>query len=235
MMGAVSETEALKETVYGIAGLPEKDDIAEILIAYPADKVTGECMNTLRELERADLGVRLDIFPQVTPGIGFFTDTIDRATGSHCIPFQSDLGMDIEIISALIAEAKKNTPELCTTSRWLPECKWTGYGTVKRIINKAAQLFLRVLYGGGLTDYTNPVQIIPTEIFREIKWEENNFARFMELQLKPVRLGYKYREIPTNCYERTDGKSNNSIYELINYLFTAIRIRFMKKEAILKK
>ena len=235
MMGAVSETESLRQTVYGIAAAVEKkSDIAELLIAYPADRVTPECKAVLESLASEDVGVRLDIFPQVTPGIGFYSDALDRATGSHCIPFQTDLGMNVEIIARLIGEAKKDDTTICTTSRWLPESQWTGYGTVKKQINKLAQIFLRMLFGGGLTDYTNPVQIIPTAIMRSIKWEHNDFSRFMEMQLKPIKLGYKFREIPTDCFERTDGSSANSFGELFHYLFTALRIRFMKKKDILK-
>lgn len=235
MMGAVTETDSLRKTVYGIAeAVEDKSDIAELLIAYPADRVTPECKAVLDALQTENAGVRLDIFPQTTPGIGFYSDCIERATGSHCIPFQTDLGMDVQIIADLIEEAKKGEDSICTTSRWLPECTWTGYGTVKKTVNRMAQVFLRVLFGGGLTDYTNPVQIIPTEILRSIKWEKNDFSRFLEMQVKPIRLGYRYREIPTNCYERIDGQSNNSLPELLHYLLTAIQIRFMKKSDILK-
>ena len=187
----------------------------------------------LDELRTEDVGVRLDIFPQKTPDIGFYSDCIERATGSHCIPFQTDLGMDVKIIADLIEEAKKDRSAICTTSRWLPGCEWTGCGAVKKNVNRMAQVFLRILFGGGLTDYTNPVQIIPTEILRSIRWERNDFSRFMELQVKPVRLGYRFREIPTNCYERIDGKSNNSLPELLNYFLTALHIRLMKKNDIL--
>ena len=235
MMGAVTETDSLRQTVYGIAAaVKNKRDIAELLIAYPADRATPECKVVLDELQTEDVGVRLDIFPQKTPGIGFYSDCIARATGSHCIPFQTDLGMDVKIIADLIEEAKKDRSTICTTSRWLPGCEWTGYGAVKKTVNRMAQVFLRMLFGGELTDYTNPVQIIPTEVLRSILWEETDFSRFMELQIKPVRLGYCYREIPTNCYERSDGQSSNSIAELFHYLKTALRIRMMKQNDILK-
>jgi hypothetical protein len=234
IMGAVTETDSLWKTVHGIASVvQDKNDIAEVLIAYPADRVTPECKSVLDALQKEDVGIRLDIFPQTRPGLGFSSDCIERATGSHCIFFQSDLGMDIQIISRLIEEAKKDRDTICTTSRWLPGCSWNGYGAVKKTINRLAQVFLRILFGGHLTDYTNPVQIIPTAILQSIRWEKTDFSRCMELQVKPIRLGYRFREIPTNCYARMDGKSNNSARELLNYLLTAIQIRLMKKKDIL--
>lgn len=234
MFGAVSESTSLIETVRGIAEKTVPGDIAEILIAYPEDRVTEQCMAALKELENTDFGIKLDIFPQTTPGIGFYSDTIERATGSHCIPFQSDMCMDPGIISELIAEAKKDDSTICKTSRWLPGCKWTGYDPLKKKINFAAQIFLRVLFGGGLTDYTNPVQIIPTEIMKSIRWEKNDFSRFMEMQIKPLRLGCKFREIPADCLERTEGHSSNSMGQMKNYLLTAFHLRFMRKKDILK-
>lgn len=235
MMGAVSETDSLRQTVYGIAAAVEKkSDIAELLIAYPPDRVTPECRAVLDELANEDVGVRLDIFPQQTPGIGFYSDALDRATGSHCIPFQTDMAMPLQIIARLIEEIKKDPTVFITTSRWLPECRWSGYGKVKKVINKLAQMFLRVLFGGGLTDYTNPVQIIPTGLMKRINWEETDFSRFMELQIKPLRLGCRFREIPVDCLERTDGETNNGSIQILHYLKTAVRLRFIKKENILK-
>lgn len=234
MFGAVNESDSLIQTVTEIAEKTDPGDIAEVLIAYPAERVTDECMAALERLKKMPLGIKLDIFPQVTPGMGFYSDTINRATGSHCIPFQSDMCMDIDVIARLIEETKKDDTTVCTTSRWLPGCKWTGYGKVKKIVNYAAQIFLRVLFGGGMTDYTNPVQAIPTELMKSIQWERNDFSRCLEMQVKPLRLGYKFREIPANCLERTDGESSNSIKQLVNYLLTAIKLRLIKKENILK-
>ena len=51
--------------------------------------------------------------------------------------------------------------------------------------------------------------------------------------LKPIRLGYKFTETPTNCYSRKDGKSSNSAKQTFSYLKTALHIRFMSEKDIL--
>jgi len=76
---------------------------------------------------------------------------------------------------------------------------------------------------------------VPTEIYRSIKWESEGFPILLELVLKPLRIGCEFIEIPTNCYGRTQGKSSNSFRQTAKYFSTAIHIRFMKKENILKK
>ena len=121
---------------------------------------------------------------------------------------------------------------IATTSRWLTR-DFEGYGKTRLVLNYLAQVFLRVLYGSKQTDLTNPVQIVPTKLYQSIRWEETRFAILLEMVLKPVRLGYKFREIPVECRNRNEGKSSNSFLQTAEYLKTALRIRFMKKSDIL--
>ena len=86
-----------------------------------------------------------------------------------------------------------------------------------------------------MTDFTIPFQIVPTELYQAINWENEGFPILIEAVLKPVRLGYDFVEIPTNCYSRKQGKSSNSFKQTAKYLPVALHIRFMKKKDILKK
>ena len=70
---------------------------------------------------------------------------------------------------------------------------------------------------------------------QSIEFEETNFPIFLEMVLKPLRLGYKFKELPTDCHSRTEGKSSNSFAQIPQYLRTALHVRFMPKEDILKK
>ena len=72
-------------------------------------------------------------------------------------------------------------------------------------------------------------------LYKSIEWENEGFPIFIEMVLKPLRLGYKFTEVPTNCYPRRQGESKNSFLQTAMYLKTALHIRFMKKKDILKK
>ena len=138
------------------------------------------------------------------------------------------------MLPKMIEAAKQDGERIASASRWMKGCSFYHYGRIKKALNFAAQIFLRVLFRSKITDFTNPVQIAPTELYQAIAFENEGFPILIEMVLKPLRLGYRFTEIPTNCYERKQGKSNNSFRQTAAYFTTALHIRFMKKEDILK-
>lgn len=234
MLGAVTETESLRKTVETVVGLCDKRDLTEIIIAY-SPRATPECLAVLDGLKCADFGVPINIFLQRRPFMAGINDMIDEAKGSHCLLLASDMALDLECVPKMIECAKQHPEIIYKCSRWLPGCKFYGYGKLKHFVNFWAQHYLRVLYGVKLTDFTIPVQIVLAEVYRSVKFEEIGFAFLLEMVLKPLRLGCKFVEIPTNCYPRTDGKSSNSIKQLPDYLRASLHVRFMKKSDILRK
>ena len=234
MLGAVTETDSLRKTVETVISLCNSSDIAEIIISYP-DRITPECKAVVDELANADYPVRMNVFPQIKPFMAGISGMMDAATGSHCILLASDMAFDLDFVPKMIELVKKEPDTIFSSSRWLPGCEMHDYGKLRKVLNFCAQKFLMVLYGVKLTDFTNPCQIAPTELYQSIEWEEIGFPFLLEMVLKPVRLGYKFVEVPTNCYPRTEGKSSNNFFQTASYLKTALHIRFMRKESILKK
>ncbi len=232
MTGAVSETESLRKTISTLLEICNHDDVTEILICYP-DRVTPECLAVINELAQLKCDVPIKVFKQKSPFMAFVRDLIEAAEGSHCILVPSDMALDLSVVPPMIEGAKKEPDTIFSASRWLRGCEFYGYGKIKKLINYCGQKFLSVLYMRNLTDFTDPVQIAPSELYKSINFEETRFPIFAEMILKPIRLGYKFKELPTNCYERTDGKSSNSAGEILSYLRVALHIRFMPKKDIL--
>lgn len=232
--GAVNETDSLRKTVLTLMKICEHGDLREIVISC-SPKITPQCRAVLDELIAIQNDVPIVTFEQKRRGLGTVVEAIERARGSHCILLDSDLGLDLECVPKMIEEVKKNGDTIISTSRWLKGCEFHGYNKTKRVLNYVAQIFLKVLYQKRITDFTNPFQIVPTELYQSIAWESEGFPIFLEAVLKPVRLGYKFIEIPTNCYSRKQGKSSNSFRQTAEYLPTALHIRFMNKKDILKK
>lgn len=232
MTGTVSETETLRQTITTLLEICNHEDVAEVLITYP-DRVTDECLAVVNELAAMECDVPIRVFEQKHPFIAFVIDLIEAAEGSHCILVPSDMALDLSMVPEMIERAKKESDTIFSASRWLKGCEFYDYGRVKKLINFCAQKFLAVLYMRNLTDFTNPVQIAPSELYKSINFEETGFAIFAEMILKPIRLGYKFEELPTNCYSRTEGKSSNSWKQILSYLRVVLHIRFMPKKAIL--
>ena len=234
MLGAVTETESLRKTVETVIALCDKSDLAEIAIGY-SPRATEGCLAVLDELQSTDLGVPTNNFVQKRPFMAGISDIIDSAKGSHCLLLASDMALDLDCVPKMIEMAKKQPNVIHKCSRWMPGCKFYDYGKLKQAANFLAQRYLRLLYGVKLTDFTIPVQIVPTEVYQSIEFEEIGFPMLFEMVLKPLRLGCEFTEIPTNCYPRTDGKSSNSVKQISQYLRLSLHVRFMKKEDILKK
>ncbi len=231
MMGAVNETESLRQTVNTLLEVCDHKDIKEIIIGY-AQRITPDCLATVKEIAAMECDVPIVVFEQKRPFMSGINDMIDVAKGSHCLLVASDMALDLSIVPTMIEQAKKEPDVIHSASRWMKGCKFYDYGTAKRFINFCAQKFLAVLYMRNLTDFTIPVQVAPSELYKSIKFEEPGFPFLLEMVLKPIRLGYKFKEYPTNCYPRKDGKSSNSAKQIISYLRVALHIRFMPKKNI---
>ena len=233
IMGAVTETESLRETVLKLLELCDHRDLREIIIGC-SQHVTPESKAAANEMAALNTDVPIVVFMQKRPGLSGFLDAIEITRGSHCIPVASDMALDLTCVPEMIRRAKEEPDTIVSTSRWMKGCTFYEYSRVRRILNKSAQLFLRLLFHTELTDLTNPCQIAPTELYRSIRFENEGFPFLLEVVLKPLRLGYRFEEIPTNCYSRKEGRSNNSIRQTAMYLPTALHIRLMKKKDILK-
>lgn len=234
VLGAVTETQLLRETVSTILKICDHKDLCEIIIAC-AVNISDESKKVVSELACLDTDVPIVIYNQKRKGFSEFSEFMETVRGSHCLLVASDMAFDLECITAMIEKVKTDGNLIVSSSRWLKDCKFIEYGKIKKIMNFSAQVFLRILFGAKMTDFTNCFQIVPTELYKAVAWENDGFPFFMELILKPLRLGYKFTEVPTNCYPRKEGKSNNSFKQTAMYFPAALHIRFMKKSDIVKK
>lgn len=232
MMGAVTETDSLRKTIENILSNCNRKDICEIIICY-SPKAYPETLSVIKELETKYCDIPVVAFQQKREFMGCIVDAIEVSRGSHCILIASDMALDLAVLSELIEKAKAEPDVIHSLSRWMKGCKFYDYGKAKQLLNFCAQKFLSVLFLRNMTDFTIPVQIAPAKLYKSINFEETGFPLLLEMVLKPIRLGYKFTETPTNCYSRKEGKSNNSAKQTIAYFKVALHIRFMRKKNIL--
>ncbi len=232
--GAVTETDSLRNTVNYVLESCDHSDLTEIIIGYP-DRVSKECLEVINELASMESDVPVHVFLQKRPSLGFLTEAFDVAEGSHIITVDSDMALDLLLIPQMIECAKKEPETIFSASRWLGGNRFEGYNKFRKLLNFCSQKFLAALYSSKLTDFTIPFQIVPADLLKAINFEETGFPIFIEMVLKPVRLGCRIKELPTDCHSRKQGKSNKSALQVPLYLKTALHIRFMPKDSILKK
>lgn len=234
IVGTTNEKESLLCTVDTIMQSCNSKDIDKILLVKSKD-ASDDCNETIKALEEK--------YPQKVFGLeqtrpfvgGAIRDGFDAVTSSHTMLLPSDMAISLDCVPQMIEKSKQKPNVISKTSRWLEKDSFHNYGTFRKLFNKAAQIFLRILYRADLTDFTSPVQTAPTEAYRKSNWQELNFPFLLEMVLVPLRLDYSFEELPVQCFERKEGFSRNSVKQTALYLKTALRVRFTPKFKLIKE
>lgn len=233
VISTVNEDSSLRETVSTLLETCNHEDIAELYLLV-GSRATDNCLAAIEDIKANAGDVSVKVFRQSYPGIGAdLNEFFMLPTGSHVMCISGDGNLDPAQVHSFIEYAKKNPDYIIVGSRWLDKDGFSGYDPFKKVLNFAARIFLSVLYHTDRTEFTQPFQICPIEMFRNIKWEEKMHPLFIEVMIKPIRLGMKSMEIPTQWKKRTDGKPNRNGLYFLPYLKTALHVRFMKKSDIL--
>ena len=234
IVGTTNEKESLICTVDTIINTCNRDDISKILLVRSKD-ASEDCKATIELLEKKypDKVAGLE---QIRPFVGgAIRDGFDNADSSHIMLLPSDLAISLDCVAKMIENCKRFPDVISKTSRWMYKDGFHNYNKTRKIFNKVAQIFLRILYAEKLTDFTSPVQTAPAEAYEKSEWKELNFPFLLEMVLVPLRLGYTFSEIPVECFERQEGFSRNSARQTALYLKTAIRVRFTPKSKLMKE
>lgn len=234
IVGTTNEKESLICTVDTIMNTCNRDDISKILLVRSKD-ASEDCKATTELLEKKYPGKVVGL-EQTRPFVGgAIRDGFDNAQSSHIMLLPSDLAISLDCVPRMIENCKRCPDVISKTSRWIYKDGFHNYNKTRKIFNRAAQIFLRVLYAEKLTDFTSPVQTAPAEAYEKSDWKELNFPFLLEMVLVPLRLGYAFSEIPVECFERQEGFSRNSAKQTALYLKTAIRVRFTPKSRLMKE
>lgn len=221
---ATDETHSLIETVDYINNqCTEKIDKTMIVLSRNASQGCVYASNCLKNR----YGESVEVTVQEEDGLGNAAlHGIKMVHTSHMTFFPADLAIELESLDRMIAIAKNDNAVIVKTSRWMEKGSFIGYNKIRMILNRFAQIFLKILFSTELTDLTNPVQMIPSFYEKKTDWQEKGFCTLIEHTIVPVRLGCKIVEVPVKCLPRTEGKSKNSWLQTMLYLKTAVRVRF---------
>ena len=230
ILGAVDEAEMIRRTVDTILETCQKEDVAEFIIMQ-SRRITKECLESILRMKKEITAVPINIYLESKPSVGMaIRDAIKYAKGSHTALLPSDFGIHPGCLSLMIEKAKQYPDRIIKTSRWINGGSFSEYGKTRLAANKLGNIFLSVLYTSRLSDITSATQLFPSELYKRIHWEEEDFSFLLEMTLKPLRLGVKFLQVPAKCLPRVEGKSKNSTKKTLAYLPTALKNRFIKKE-----
>lgn len=219
----VDETQLLKDTFQKIKSKFDAFDYIFILSLNSTQKAR----TTVTEICNAYDNCRF--YFQDGYGLGnAIKSAISLTDGTHLIVWPSDDGMDCDSFAQMVKTSMKNPEKIIKVSRWLRKGDFVNYGKFRLIVNYVSQKIFAVLYNSNLTDFTNPTQIAPINVYRSIEWKNDDFGLIPELVFRPLKAGCDFMEIPCKNTEHRRGGGNSNLYMLIKYYFIIFKIRFEK-------
>jgi hypothetical protein len=229
----IRETGLFEQVVTTMLDRCSHGDIKEFIIVV-CEKTARESFVSIDKMKQKchEFGIAYQILWQKLPGMGgAMRDALNAATGSHTIISNADMALDPVLVPVLIEQAKKYPNDITSVSRYLEKgLIEKGYDKFKLIWNIVSQRWLRLFYFSKITDYTYAYRIAPTALYHSVNWTEVRHPFALETTLKFLRLGLAFHEIPG----KQIGGSQSGYLETLDYLPVAIKIRFMRREKILK-
>jgi glycosyltransferase involved in cell wall biosynthesis len=232
ILPVINETYSLTKTV-DILESECRNDIGEYLIVV-CKKTTPESLKTCDEL-KAKLGNRVTVHFQTLPFLGgAMREAFELSRGSHTIMMASDLETDPHTARDLIAQAKLKPDSIVTATRWVKGGGFRGYNPLKLFLNKIFQSLFGLLYFTRLTDMTYGYRIFPNALLKQIDWKELRHPFLFETLVKPLRLGVRVSEVPTQWKARSEGESQNTFFRNFEYLRIGVKTRFASRQSLLR-
>lgn len=229
---AINETDSLRENVEILLKTCDHSDLEEIFIVI-CDRTTSECLSVINSLMELDCDVPIKLYRQVRPGLGpALYESISMVSGGHVVNIAADLDTDPHVVKDMIKVAKDYPDAIILASRWMKGGGFVGYGKIYKFLNYIFQKMLQVLFLTKATDLTYGFRFAPVDKTLSVKWESKGFSAGVETNLKYLRMGYKFIEVPAVWRVRDQGDSQNSFLTKLKYIKTVCTVRFASIESI---
>jgi glycosyltransferase involved in cell wall biosynthesis len=126
----------------------------------------------------------------------------EHATGTHIVPFDSDLEYDPRDLIEMFQPVVEGRCEVVYGTRMFGIN--TRYQSFRHAVgNRALTLAANVLFDAHLSDLHTCLKLLPTELFRDLDLHEHGFGLDTELTAKLLMRGIRPFEVPISYYSRS--------------------------------
>jgi dolichol-phosphate mannosyltransferase len=219
---ARDEVESIAATVMGVTTTLDRAGLEhEVLVVddHSTDG-TGELVEALA----AEAGSLRCVRSPHRPGYGFAVRTgLETFEGDAVAILMAD-GSDDPADLVRYYHLLEEGYDCAFGSRFVSGSRVTGYPRLKLVINRAANLFIRLLFRHGYNDTTNAFKAYRREVIDGIQpLFSNHFNLTVEMPLKAVVRGFSYGIVPVSWTNREHGVSKLGIQEMgSRYLFIVL-------------
>jgi dolichol-phosphate mannosyltransferase len=115
-------------------------------------------------------------------------------------------------------------------SRWIAGARVVEYPWAKRLLNRVANTFIRVLFGLSYDDVTNAFKGYRREVIEGCRpLLSQHFNLTVELPLKAIVRGFSHEVVPIRWYNRRQGISKLKIEEMGSRYLYIVLIVWLEK------
>ena len=213
----------------------KKIEIENYQIIFINDFSSDNTENKIKELSSKDK--KIFLHNNIKKGLGGAIDLgLKKSLGNFITILMADSADSIDDLNSYV---KIMTEEKCDAvfgSRFISGGKTFEYPLIKLIFNRFGNNLARLLFLSSYNDFTNSFKIYKKEVIKHFfPLVSEDFNIFLELPLKTISRGFKFKIIPIKYYNRTVGTAKFKIKELgSRYLFTLLYC-FIEKILLNKK
>lgn len=154
----------------------------------------------------------IKVVKQSKPGRGnAFRIAVKKAKGESIIFFSPDGNEDPKDITTLVK--KIGEFDMVIASRFMKGSRNEEddqFIKFRKWANQTFSFFVKIFWGGNVTDTINGYRIIKKDFFKRLKLDEEGFAIEFQMTIRTLKLGGKIYEIPTKEGNRIGGMSTAS-------------------------
>ncbi len=217
-----NEQDCIQDVAIAITeALQQKSIPYEVLIVN--DNSTDRTEDVLKELSCQDPNIRY-INNHPPHGFGFAVRLgLHHFTGDVVAVYMgdgSDSPEDLVVFYTKILEGY----DCVFGTRWSHGGKVYDYPLLKRILNRLANTFIRVIMHIGCDDITNAFKVYRREVIEGVRpLLSQHYNLTVEIPLKAIIRGYSYTVVPNSWTNRKTGESKLKIKEMgSRYLFIVL-------------
>ncbi|SOE20933.1 dolichol-phosphate mannosyltransferase [Spirosomataceae bacterium TFI 002] len=226
---AYNEEESIGETLHSLYNSLKKHNIDhEIWVTNDNSKDNTAAVLTELQKEIPTLVFETNKGPN---GFGYAVRYgLERYSGDCVAVFMADMSDDPEDLVKYYRTMQEQDVDAVFGNRWAEGGKVIDYPRHKKVINRVANLIVRMVMGISYSDTTNAFKLYKRETMDGIKpFMAPHFNLTIELPLKSIVRGYSYAVVPNSWTNRKYGESKLKIKEMGSRYFFILMYCFIEK------
>lgn len=226
---AYNEEESIPETLHSLYNTLSKYQIPhEIWVTN--DNSKDNTVQVLTDLQKV---IPTLVFETNTGRNGFGYAVrygLERFSGDCVAVFMADMSDDPEDLVKYYNTMVEQDVDAVFGSRWIKGGKVIDYPATKKVINRIANMIIRMTMRISYDDTTNAFKLYKRETMEGIKpFLSPHFNLTVELPLKTIVRGYSYAVVPNSWTNRKYGESKLKIKEMGSRYFFILMYCFIEK------